>query len=219
MKPYFVEPERLKCLLKSAEEQLGSSPKEAQRHVTSYLKDEATRYAKNPKNFFFAYSFGKKLSAPVANFSSDKTKDSIAKVLATMQALERQFIITHGIQAKPENWAKFPSWTQHEAIYVMRGLDFTKIMAGKNVLTEALKSHFPTFQEILEVNELAKKSITDGTIDARTHPVHWINWARENDLPVIGNLPQLVLAHIEKTMTPEQRSKYEAKFEKVRKEK
>ena len=46
MKPYFVEPERLKCLLKSAEEQLGSSPKEAQRHVTSYLKDEATRYAK-----------------------------------------------------------------------------------------------------------------------------------------------------------------------------
>jgi hypothetical protein len=219
MKPYFVEPERLKCLLKSAEEQLGSSPKEAQRHVTSYLKDEATRYAKNPKNFFFAYSFGKKLSAPVANFSSDKTKDSIAKVLATMQALERQFIITHSIQAKPENWAKFPSWTQQEAIYVMRGLDFTKIMAGKNVLTEALKSHFPTFQEILEVNELAKKSITDGTIDARTHPVHWINWARENDLPVIENLPQLVLAHTEKTMTPEQRSKYEAKFEKVRKEK
>lgn len=219
MKPYFVEPERLQCLLKSAEEQLGSSPKEAQRHVTSYLKDEATRYAKNPKDFFFAYSFGKKLSAPVANFSSDKTKDSIAKVLATMQALERQFIITHSIQAKPENWAKFPSWTQQEAIYVMRGLDFTKIMAGKNVLTEALKSHFPTFQEILEVNELAKKSITDGTIDARTHPVHWINWARENDLPVIENLPQLVLAHIEKTMTPEQRSKYEAKFEKVRKEK
>ena len=183
------------------------------------MKDEATRYAKNPKNFFFAYSFGKKLSAPVADFSSDKTKDSIAKVLATMQALERQFIITHSIQAKPENWAKFPSWTQQEAIYVMRGLDFTKIMAGKNVLTEALKSHFPTFQEILEVNELAKKSITDGTIDARTHPVHWINWARENDLPVIENLPELVLAHIEKTMTPEQRSKYEAKFEKVRKEK
>ena len=60
---------------------------------------------------------------------------------------------------------------------------------------------------------------TDGKIDARTHPVHWINWARENNLPVTENLPQLVLAHIEKTMTPTQRSKYEAKFEKIRKKK
>ena len=219
MKPYFVEPERLKGLLKSAEEQLGLSPKEAQMHVTSYLKDEATRYAKNSKNFFFASSFGKKLSAPEAGSSISNTKNSNAKVLSTMQALERQFIITYGIRAKLENWAKFPSWTQQEAIYVMRGLDFTKIMAGKNILTEAVKSHFPTFQEILEVNEFSKRLITDGTIDARTHPVHWINWARENDLPVIENLPQLVLAHIEKTMTPEQRSKYEAKFEKVCKEK
>ena len=219
MKPYFVEPERLKGLLKSAEDQLGLSPKEAQKHVTSYLKDEATRYANNSKNFFFAFSFGKKLSAPVADPSIDKTKEPVAKLLTTMQALERQFIITYGIRAKLENWAKFPSWTQREAIYVMRGLDFTKIMAGKNILTEAMKSHFPTFQEILEVNELAKRSITDGKIDARTHPVHWINWARENNLPVTENLPQLVLAHIEKTMTPTQRSKYEAKFEKIRKKK
>jgi hypothetical protein len=49
MKPYFIEPDRLKSLLKSAEEQLGLPSKEAQRHVTEYLKDEAIRYAKNPR--------------------------------------------------------------------------------------------------------------------------------------------------------------------------
>jgi hypothetical protein len=43
MKPYFIEPDRLKSLLESAEEQLGLPPKEAQRHVTEYLKDETIR--------------------------------------------------------------------------------------------------------------------------------------------------------------------------------
>ena len=43
MKPYFIEPDRLKSLLKSAEEQLGLPPKEAQRYVTEYLKDETIR--------------------------------------------------------------------------------------------------------------------------------------------------------------------------------
>jgi hypothetical protein len=81
MKPYFVEPERLKCLLKSAEEQLGSSPKEAQRHVTSYLKDEATRYAKNPKDFFFAYSFGKNFQHPLPTSVPIKQRIRLLKYL------------------------------------------------------------------------------------------------------------------------------------------
>ena len=57
MKPYFIEPDRLKSLLKSAEEQLGLRPKEAQRHVTEYLKDEAIRYARNPTGVFNTRSF------------------------------------------------------------------------------------------------------------------------------------------------------------------
>ena len=64
MKSYFVEPDRLKSLLKSAEEQLGLTPKESQMHVTQYLKDEAIRYAKNPTNVFNTCSFAKRLSAP-----------------------------------------------------------------------------------------------------------------------------------------------------------
>ena len=64
MKPYFIEPDRLKSLLKSAEEQLGLRPKEAQRHVTEYLKDEAIRYARNPTGVFNTRSFAKRLSAP-----------------------------------------------------------------------------------------------------------------------------------------------------------
>jgi hypothetical protein len=64
MKPYFIEPDRLKSLLKSAEEQLGPPPKEAQRHVTEYLKDEAIRYAKNLTNVSNIRSFAKRLSAP-----------------------------------------------------------------------------------------------------------------------------------------------------------
>ena len=64
MKPYFIEPDRLKSLLKSAEEQLGLPPKEAQRHVTEYLKDEAIRYAKNLTNVSNISSFAKRLSAP-----------------------------------------------------------------------------------------------------------------------------------------------------------
>jgi hypothetical protein len=60
MKPYFIEPDRLKSLLKSAEEQLGMPPKEAQRHVTEYLKDEAIRYEKNPTDVFNTRSFAKK---------------------------------------------------------------------------------------------------------------------------------------------------------------
>lgn len=62
MKPYFVEPERLKGLLASAEKHLGLSPEEAKKHVTNYLKDEAVRYAKNPKTFFRAYTFATKNS-------------------------------------------------------------------------------------------------------------------------------------------------------------
>lgn len=64
MKPYLVEPDRLKSLLKSAEEQLDLTPKEGQRHVTQYLKDEAIRYAKDPTNVFNSRSFAKRLSAP-----------------------------------------------------------------------------------------------------------------------------------------------------------
>ena len=64
MKPYLVEPDRLKSLLKSAEEQLGLTSKEGQRHVTQYLKDEAIRYAKDPTNVFNSRSFAKRLSAP-----------------------------------------------------------------------------------------------------------------------------------------------------------
>ena len=64
MKPYFIEPDRLKSLLKSAEEQLGLRPKEAQRHVTEYLKDEVIRYARNPTGVFNTRSFAKRLSAP-----------------------------------------------------------------------------------------------------------------------------------------------------------
>ena len=64
MKPYFIKPDRLKSLLKSAEEQLGLRPKEAQRHVTEYLKDEAIRYARNPTGVFNTRSFAKRLSAP-----------------------------------------------------------------------------------------------------------------------------------------------------------
>jgi len=58
MKPYFIEPDRLKSLLKSAEEQLGLPPKEAQRYVKDYLKDEAIRYAKNPPGVKYAWSRG-----------------------------------------------------------------------------------------------------------------------------------------------------------------
>jgi len=61
MKPYFIEPDRFKSLLKSAEEQLGLPSKEAQRHVTEYLKDEAIRYAKNPTHVFNTRSFAKRL--------------------------------------------------------------------------------------------------------------------------------------------------------------
>ena len=64
MKPYFIEPDRLKSLLKSAEEQLGLPTVKAQRHVTEYLKDEAIRYAKNPTDVFNTRSFAKRLSAP-----------------------------------------------------------------------------------------------------------------------------------------------------------
>ena len=64
MKPYFIEPDRLKSLLKSAEEQLGLPTEEAQRHVTEYLKDEAIRYAKNPTDVFNTRSFAKRLPAP-----------------------------------------------------------------------------------------------------------------------------------------------------------
>ena len=64
MKPYFIEPDRLKSLLKSAEEQLGLPTEEAQRHVTEYLKDEAIRYAKNLTNVSNIRSFAKRLSAP-----------------------------------------------------------------------------------------------------------------------------------------------------------
>ena len=64
MKPYFIEPDRLKSLLKSAEEQLGLQPKEAQRHVTEYLKDEALRYERNPTNVFNTRSFATRLPAP-----------------------------------------------------------------------------------------------------------------------------------------------------------
>ena len=61
MKPYFIEPDRLKSLLESAEEQLGLPPKEAQRHVTEYLKDEAIRYVKNLTHVFNTRSFAKRL--------------------------------------------------------------------------------------------------------------------------------------------------------------
>ena len=64
MKSYFIEPDRLKSLLKSAKEQLALPPKEAQSYVTEYLKDEAIRYAKTPTDVFNIRSFAKRLSAP-----------------------------------------------------------------------------------------------------------------------------------------------------------
>ena len=143
-------------------------------------------------------------------------EDSVAKILKEMLASERSFIIANGIRAKLEHWAKFTSWTKQEAIYVMRGIDFPKMLAGDGLFTEAKKNYFPTFAEIRQTEQLADRAVLDRELPTRAHPTSWLLWAKKNNIPVIENLPELVHEHLVKTKTPEQRSKYQ--FQEVGKE-
>ena len=64
MKPHFIDPARLKSLIKSAEADLGLSSDVAKNYVTQYLKEEGMRYQLDSKNSSFAWRFGKPLAAP-----------------------------------------------------------------------------------------------------------------------------------------------------------
>ena len=64
MKPHFIDPARLKSLIKSAEADLGLSSDVAKNYVTQYLKEEGMRYQLDSKNSSFAWRFGKPLTAP-----------------------------------------------------------------------------------------------------------------------------------------------------------
>ena len=198
MKKYSVEPERRKGLIASAEKHLGKSPEEAVKFVDKVLAEEAIEWVKNPKtkSFFFVHSFAQR-TAPAA------------QATRTPEQRESEFTFANGIRANLKTWAKYPSWTQLEAVYVMRGLDINKIMS-KNILTVANESNFPTFKQINETNDLAQRCVRDGVIGANAHPVEWLNWSKDYDVPVIENLPKLVLEHFQKTMKPEQKAYFDA---------
>ena len=67
MKPHFIDPARLKSLIKSAEADLGLSSDVAKNYVTQYLKEEGMRYQLDSKNSSFVWRFGKPLAAPSLN--------------------------------------------------------------------------------------------------------------------------------------------------------
>ena len=67
MKPHFIDPARLKSLIKSAEADLGLSSDVAKNYVTQYLKEEGVRYQLDSKNSSFVWRFGKPLAAPSLN--------------------------------------------------------------------------------------------------------------------------------------------------------
>lgn len=67
MNPHFIDPERLKSLVKSAEIDLGLPYEAARNYVTQYLKEEGVRYQQDSKDSSFAWRFGKPLAAPGLN--------------------------------------------------------------------------------------------------------------------------------------------------------
>lgn len=216
MRKHSVAPERRKGLIASAEKHLGKSPEEAVKFVDKVLADEAVKWAKNPDTMFFVHTFADR-TAPRGRGIDDEVsraiiKEEIAEALHKLEQREATFTLINGIRANLKTWAKYPSWTQLEAVYVMRGLDINKIMS-KRILTEANKSNFPTFKQINETNDLAQRCVQSGVIGANAHPVKWLNWAKDYDVPVIEDLPQLVLEHFQKTMTPERKAKFDALVE------
>jgi hypothetical protein len=190
MKKYNIEPARLKGLLKSAEQDLGLSSEEAAKHVAKTISQETV----NTK--FKAYGY---------------KKDPVSK----LHHQEQAFITENRIRADLGYWAKYPSWTQIEAVYLMRGLDLNKILMDKNILTTASRYNYPTFNEIQQTNELAQRFILEGKMNVREHPIVWIHWAGENDLPVATSLEDLVLEYHKGQMTPETRQKYDTQLESV----
>ena len=188
MKKYNIEPARLKGLLKSAEQDLGLSSEEAAKHVAKTISQETV----NTK--FKAYGY---------------KKDPVSK----LHHQEQAFITENRIRADLGYWAKYPSWTQIEAVYLMRGLDFNKILMDKNILTTASRYNYPTFNEIQQTNELAQRFILEGKMNVREHPIVWIHWAGENDLPVATSLEDLVLEYHKGQMTTETRQKYDTQLE------
>lgn len=221
MRKHSVAPERRKGLIASAEKHLGKSPEEAVKFVDKVLADEAVKWAKNPDTMFFVHTFADR-TAPRGRGIDDEVsraiiKEEIAEALHKLEQREATFTLINGIRANLKTWAKYPSWTQLEAVYVMRGLDINKIMS-KRILTEANKSNFPTFKQINETNDLAQRCVQSGVIGANAHPVKWLNWAKDYDVPVIEDLPQLVMEHAHKTMTPEQKAKFDALVEEQEKD-
>jgi len=217
MRKYSVAPERRKGLIASAEKHLGKSPEEAVKFVDEVLADEAVKWAKNPDTMFFVHTFANR-TAPRGRGIDDEVdraivKEKMAQALHRLEQLEASFTLTNGIRANLKTWAKYPSWTQLEAIYVMRGIDINKMRAGNSLFTQASKSNFPTFKQINETHDLAKRCVQSGVIGADAHPVKWLNWAKNYDVPVVEDLPQLVMEHVQKTMTPEQKAYFDSLVE------
>ena len=75
MNPHFIDPERLKSLVKSAEIDLGLPSEAARNYVTQYLKDEGIRYQQDSKDSSFAWRFGKLLAATGLNTQLNITSE------------------------------------------------------------------------------------------------------------------------------------------------
>ena len=209
MKNYFVEPERLKSLLESAEKHLGLSPKEAEKHVTNYLKDEAVRWAKDPKNCFLADTFANRLaprSRGIDNESDDGKMDKgmlTAMLGGNLSAMEKRYIEVSGLGVDIEKYARFSSWTVEEAVWIFYGLD------PKRGLDNPYVKAYPIYKKITDTYDIAQRAASDGIIPPKGDPMLFFDWAELMNLPIPEGIKEAVLDHAIKrdTMEAEQQTR------------